>query len=121
MTNGCRHTEGLQKYFDIENRGIDYINNYGVKFEFKESFALDLKQMFFKLPKIQCEQSDFIVFCVYDKSFFVHRAKSFLAKYLFDNSSEHCCLRYSTISRNYLFKTMSIDVLKDWINARGAF
>ena len=98
---GCRHSKKLQEYFDIERRGIDYINDNGVRFEFKESHAKDITKMFFKVPRHQLANTDFIVFCIYHSEFFIHNSKHILKKYSFDNEKEHCCLRYTTIRKDY--------------------
>lgn len=109
---GCMHSKLLRVYFDIENRGIDYINNFGVRFEFKESHAKDFTKMFFKVPRHQLANSDYIVFCVYHNEFFIHKSKLILNRYSFDNEKEHCCLRYTTIRKNSFRKFTNYENLK---------
>lgn len=112
---GCRHSDKLQRFFDIEARGIDFINLYRIKFEFKESHAKNKSRLFFKLPYEQLRNSDYIVFCVNDAEFFIHASDYVVNKYSFDNRYKHCCLRYTTIRKNYLFKCDDLETLKNKI------
>ncbi len=115
---GCKHSDSVQKYFEIASRGVDYINDFGTMFEFKESWCKDIKQMFFKVPRHQLEHSDYIVFFIYDKEFYVHDSAYILNKYSFKNVCKHCCLRYNTIRKNYIDKFSNYRELKEYIDSR---
>lgn len=120
MTNtfGCKHSDRVQEFFEIESRGVDYVNDFEIYFEFKETWAKKESQMFFRIPRNQLLSSDFIVFFIHDREFYVHKSVRFLRKYKFDNPSKHCCLRYTTIRKNYLAKFTSYRDLKKYIDAR---
>lgn len=116
---GCKHSDKLQRFFEIEARGVDFINHFGLRVEFKESWAKDKTQMFFSVPYEQLDNSDFIVFCVYDKEFYIHNSAHLLGKYFYNRGRSdwrgRCCLRYNTIRRNYLRKYESYEVLKAYL------
>ena len=112
---GCKHSDKLQMFFDIESRGVDFINDFGIRFEFKESFERKLEQMFFKVPKHQLIECDFVIFCVRSEEFYIHKSRRILCKYGFKNKEEHCCLRYTTISKNYFMKFTDYLSLRDYI------
>lgn len=112
---GCKHSDKLQSFFEIEARGIDFINHWGVSVEFKESWAKDKSKMFFKLPWEQLDATDLIVFCIYDKEFYIHFSEPFLFNYNFNNSKRHCCVRYNIIKRDYFKKFESYEALKSFL------
>lgn len=105
------HSLFLNKYFDIFKIGVDYYNINNVSFEFKETYGKKFRR--FRISKIQLLNSDYIVFSIHAKEFYIHKPKYFLEKYLFKN--EMCYPNHLIIKKNYFFKTKNINELKRFI------
>ena len=105
------HSIFLNNHFTLSCLGVDYYNPYNVGFEFKETFGY--KNVFFKIPKEQLEQSDYLVLNFYNENFYIHNSKYFLKRFKFKNGN--CYLRPNTAKKNYIFKTDDILKLVDYI------
>ena len=115
------HSIELQKYFNISKIGVDYYNDFNISFEFKESFAKDLDNIWFKCNKKQLIQSNFFVFIIHLNYCLNHEihiidSKFILDSYKFNTYKIRANLRINTIRNISCFETDNLESLKEYIN-----
>ncbi|KKM96848.1 hypothetical protein LCGC14_1173890 [marine sediment metagenome] len=116
--NGYRsgHSNYLNGRFKIGNRGVDHYNLNNVSFEFKETFAKDIKKVSFRIPKKQLEESLFVVFSVHNREFYVVRSSEFLMKYFFRNRCKKCYPTVNIVKDLSFYETNNLDDLEEFID-----
>jgi hypothetical protein len=117
--NNPYHSILLRQYFDISNNGVDYINKFGVKFEFKETFSEknDFSRIIVKINKKQFRESNFIVICHHnDKSFFIHKTNILEAKYKTKSEYHLTSINLSSLRKNMYRKFNDLPCLKEFID-----
>jgi len=105
------HSIFLNNYFNISKSGVDYYNQFNISFEFKETYGIRFER--FRISKKQLYESNYIVFSIQGKEFYIHKPNYFLSKYTFKNNM--CYPNSSIIRKNYIFKTKDILELRDFI------
>lgn len=110
------HSIHLNRRFKIGNRGVDHYNLNNVGFEFKESFAEDRENIFFRIPKKQLVESPFVVFSVHNEDFYIVRSSEFIMRYSFGTCWQRCCPRINVIKELSFYETNNLDNLEDFIN-----
>lgn len=116
--NGYRseHSMRLRQHFKISNRGVDWYNKHDVAFEFKESFRENNKEIKFKCPRHQLKESEFFVFCVRHREFYIIDSEFILNSYKFDNEADHCVLTLNMIKDISCYEEFDYNSLKDCLN-----
>jgi len=114
------HSIELGKYFSISNRGVDYYNDFNISFEFKESFAIDLKNIWFRCKKKQLINSDFFIFIIHSNYCLNHEihiidSKFILDSYKFNTYNNRANLRIQTIRNISIYETNNLESLKEYI------
>lgn len=115
MSNGCLHSKSLNDVFDISPVGVDFKNDFGVRFEFKESFMINEKNIFFKVPWYQVKNSDFFIFCVANFEYYLVDKIEILGRFSFKTKEKHACIRISTIRNIFLEAFIDVNDLKVFI------
>lgn len=109
------HSIELQNYFTISSNGVDYYNKNNVAIEFKECFANKEKHYIFACKKHQLISSDFVVFCFFDKKFYVLDCEDLLGMFGFKN--DKCYIRLNTVKKHKMFKTTNYLELKKYVDS----
>lgn len=114
MSCGCEHSIVLREHFLISSRGVDFYNNNNIAFEFKETHSKKLNNIFFKIPKYQLDESDYVVFFVHfaeNFKYFVHSSNYIKRRYSCKNTSKTAHVRIQIVKRNYIAKFKDMDIL----------
>lgn len=119
-TKNPKHSKFLRKYFKISIDGVDYINENGVKFEFKETIKniqdnMKPTQIRFNCCLFHLINSHYYVFCFRDNNFFIVPSIKIVEHYSFDNNYDLCNVSIKFINDNNIYKTDNIIELQNKI------
>jgi len=109
------HSKQLRNKFNIDNRGVDWYNNNNVGFEFKESYAKDEKNIWFKLPKKQLEESHFTLISIHGKEFHIIRNSDVLDEYPFNTYKNRANIRVNSIRAKSIFNSFDLDKVEEFM------
>ena len=110
-----QHSLFLCNQFNISINGIDYYNKFNVGFEFKETWAKNLKDKFFKIPLNQVKIARYFVFCENFSNFYIVESQKIRNNYDFNNKSKKANIRLNSVVKIALFHTKKIEKLKEII------
>ncbi|GAG78067.1 unnamed protein product [marine sediment metagenome] len=110
------HTHYLKDAFNINPNGVDYHTPNNVGVEFKETFAKDDKNLWFKIPKKQVDLSDVFVFCVKNENFYVVDKEDILGQYSFNTYQNRANMRLGKVKSMAIFETNDIQDLKIFLD-----
>ena len=116
--NGYRreHSDYLREIFDINPNGVDYYNDFNISFEFKESFMVKEKNIFYKVPEYQVKNSDFFIFCLKNRCYFLVDKREILNRYKFNTREHNANIRLNIVKFLSTYNTVNVFVLKDFID-----
>ena len=110
------HSYYLKDLFNINPNGIDYHTPNNVGVEFKESFMKDRKNMWFKVPKDQCETADLIVFSIHNEKYYVLDKIDIQERFSFETYKTRANIRINTVKLLSIFKTKDVMELKKYLD-----
>lgn len=116
--NGYRreHSDYLREIFDISPNGVDYHNDFNIAFEFKESFMIKEENIFYKVPEFQVKVSDFFIFCLNTRHYFLVDKRDISEHYKFNTKKHNANIRINKIKLFSFFITDNVFALKDFID-----
>jgi len=116
--NGDRskHSKFLNSFFSINNRGVDYYNPNNISFEFKESYMSDKKNIFFKIPEHQINESDFFIFCVNYEKFYLVSKLDIRENFDCKCKSKKAHIRINTVKLFSFYSNENILIFKNYID-----
>lgn len=112
---GCFHSGYLNDVFNISPVGIDYKNDNGVRFEFKESFMINEEKIFFKVPEHQVKNSDFFIFCVANYEYYLVDKIEILGRFTFKTKEKNAHVCINTVRQIFLEAFVDVNDLKVFV------
>ncbi len=110
------HSIYLKDFFSINPNGVDYHTPNNIAVEFKESFMKDRQNIWFKVPKSQCDVVDLIVFSIHNEKYYVLDKKDIQENFSFKTYNIRANIRINTVKLLSIFKTKDILELKQFLD-----
>lgn len=110
------HSWYLKHLFNISPNGIDYHTPYNVGVEFKESFMKNRNNIWFKIPRKQCEIADLFVFCIHNEKYYILDKRDIQENFSFQTCHTRANLRINTVKLLSIYETEDIMDLKQYLD-----